>query len=467
MRAELVLAALFDKNSLAPYLMSGLAGALTGMGLDACTLLQHGLPPYVPDLLLRAFGAWDTTLWAAGFTAAALPVTAWALRAWWRANMQLLGGAAGVIQQHLQQEQQQQNAAVQHQDSSSSSSHWVAAGVTVLRGLCLASAANSFITLLYRKGASTAAAAITGGSALAAAAVAVASIVLLQQHSNSSSSPSSSSSSHSQPVLLPLLAAEAAWVAAMLGVSPLVSAAAAVVLAGSLFLLHQGAVSPALQQYRAAAGDTVEVHVGLKLAGTRPLFDSTISEEPIRLQVSRVPQETLQLWEAAASADLSSRHNQQGDAAGDGSSSSTAAAGSDSEAPIVTASLADVQRDIQGWVARPMARWEALRPFIAHASNGLYLGETLSVPLYNPKVVGYWNPNFTWWQPSAEVLDKFKGNMPEVGDVFWYPVADGAAVPTRVNAVGRDYVELDANYGVTDTALELQVQLVRLLKQAQ
>jgi hypothetical protein len=54
--------------------------------------------------------------------------------------------------------------------------------------------------------------------------------------------------------------------------------------------------------------------------------------------------------------------------------------------------------------------------------------------------------------------------MPGVGDVFWYPVADGAAVPTRVNAVGQDYVELDANWGVTDTELELQVQLVRLQK---
>lgn len=31
LRAELLLAALFDKNRLAPYFMSGLAGALTGM----------------------------------------------------------------------------------------------------------------------------------------------------------------------------------------------------------------------------------------------------------------------------------------------------------------------------------------------------------------------------------------------------------------------------------------------------
>jgi hypothetical protein len=219
------------------------------------------------------------------------------------------------------------------------------------------------------------------------------------------------------------------------------------------------------------------VHVGLKLAGTRPVFDSTYSEQPIRVEVGRVPDEVLQLWEAA-SVDLSSvmqssqAQQQQGADSSSGSSSGGSSGGGGGEAgsaageqqPMLSESLGEVQRDIKGWMDNPSARWDCLRPFVAAASDGLFLGDTVSVPLFNPKVVGFWSPRFTWWQPIAEVVDKFQGNMPGVGDVFWYPVADGAAVPTRVNAVGQDYVELDANWGVTDSELELQVQLVRLQK---
>jgi FKBP-type peptidyl-prolyl cis-trans isomerase 2 len=55
--------------------------------------------------------------------------------------------------------------------------------------------------------------------------------------------------------------------------------------------------------------------------------------------------------------------------------------------------------------------------------------------------------------------------MPAPGDVFLYPVADGAFVPTRVAAIGEQYVELDANYGVTGAPLQLEVRLVGLQKQ--
>jgi FKBP-type peptidyl-prolyl cis-trans isomerase 2 len=55
--------------------------------------------------------------------------------------------------------------------------------------------------------------------------------------------------------------------------------------------------------------------------------------------------------------------------------------------------------------------------------------------------------------------------VPAPGDVFLYPVADGAYVPTRVAAIGEQYVELDANYGVTGAQLQLEVRLVALQKQ--
>jgi hypothetical protein len=55
--------------------------------------------------------------------------------------------------------------------------------------------------------------------------------------------------------------------------------------------------------------------------------------------------------------------------------------------------------------------------------------------------------------------------VPAPGDVFLYPVAEGAFVPTRVAAIGEKYVELDANYGVTGAPLQLEVRLVGLQKQ--
>lgn len=55
--------------------------------------------------------------------------------------------------------------------------------------------------------------------------------------------------------------------------------------------------------------------------------------------------------------------------------------------------------------------------------------------------------------------------MPAPGDVFLYPVSEGAYVPTRVAAIGEKYVELDANYGVTGAGLQLEVTLVALQKQ--
>ncbi|WIA15270.1 hypothetical protein OEZ85_001941 [Tetradesmus obliquus] len=118
-----------------------------------------------------------------------------------------------------------------------------------------------------------------------------------------------------------------------------------------------------------------------------------------------------------------------------------------------------------GWLGTPAARWEPLLPFVADAACGMFVGETRSVQLLNPKAGGYWNPSFSWWQPTADVMAKFRGQMPAPGDVFLYPVSEGAYVPTRVAAIGEKYVELDANYGVTGAGLQLEVTLVALQKQ--
>eukprot|EP00879_Flechtneria_rotunda_P028403 GHRR01030510.1.p3 GENE.GHRR01030510.1~~GHRR01030510.1.p3 ORF type:complete len:117 (-),score=32.24 GHRR01030510.1:489-839(-) len=116
-------------------------------------------------------------------------------------------------------------------------------------------------------------------------------------------------------------------------------------------------------------------------------------------------------------------------------------------------------------MSKPATRWEVLQPLIADAAAGMYLGESKTVTIFNPSGSGYWNPKFTWWQPTTDVVQKFRGQMPNVGDVFWYPVAERASVPTRVAMICEEFTELDANYGITDTQLQLEIKLVRLHKQ--
>jgi hypothetical protein len=97
----------------------------------------------------------------------------------------------------------------------------------------------------------------------------------------------------------------------------------------------------------------------------------------------------------------------------------------------------------------------------------MVLGERRTLPLpANAPGLGYWNPALTWWQPTADVAAKFGGRSPGVGEVFWFPLPNGAALPTRVAAVGPAYVELDANEGLLSAPLLLEVHLVALHKAA-
>ncbi|WIA35472.1 hypothetical protein OEZ86_003907 [Tetradesmus obliquus] len=351
LQLELAAAAAVDRHArFGPLVASGLAGVAAGMGIDAFTLLQYGLPGYFQDLLLAAFGAWDTTLWAVALTAAALPVTAWAVRCWWAASMQLLGGEGGAVQQMQQMIEQQD-----------------------------------------------------------------------QQASSSSSSSSNSGGS--------------AWVAGV---------------------------------YQAVAGDRFQAHISLKLSGSAVAFDTTISAEPVSLVAAQRSSEHAQNWKQLGSDDFWEKLAAQQDAdappaaaAGEaGAATPTAAA-----AAAATAQLRSIAQGVKGWLGTPAARWEPLLPFVADAACGMFVGETRSVQLLNPKAGGYWNPSFSWWQPTADVMAKFRGQMPAPGDVFLYPVSEGAYVPTRVAAIGEKYVELDANYGVTGAALQLEVTLVALQKQ--
>eukprot|EP00879_Flechtneria_rotunda_P007954 GHRR01008333.1.p1 GENE.GHRR01008333.1~~GHRR01008333.1.p1 ORF type:complete len:212 (+),score=81.80 GHRR01008333.1:308-943(+) len=108
LQAELLSAAYIDKhNPMGPAVISVLAGSAAAMGLDAFTLLSsYGLPPNIQDMLLAAFGAWDTTVYWVAALLLSVPLTAWAVRAWWATNMQLL---SSPVAQLLQQITQQRN----------------------------------------------------------------------------------------------------------------------------------------------------------------------------------------------------------------------------------------------------------------------------------------------------------------------------------------------------------------------
>uniref|UniRef100_A0A383W2B1 Uncharacterized protein n=1 Tax=Tetradesmus obliquus TaxID=3088 RepID=A0A383W2B1_TETOB len=463
LRLELAAAAAVDRHArYGPLVASGLAGVAAGMGIDAFTLLQYGLPGYFQDLLLAAFGAWDTTLWAVALTAAALPVTAWAVRCWWAASMQLLGGEGGAVQQVQQMiEQQDQQASSSSSSSNSGGSAWVAGVVGIARALLISSAVGSFSSALSSSSSSVVTAVVAALSGVVAAAAAAAPVALQLVHwSSSKRSPSN------QAVAVQLLVLEAAWTAAMVGVAPLLNFAAAAGIAATLLSLHKQVVAPRLLQYQAAAGDRFQAHISLKLSGSAVAFDTTISAEPVSLVAAQRSSEHAQNWKQLGSDDFWEKLAAQQDAdAPPAAAAGEAGAATPTAAAAATAQLRSIAQGVKGWLGTPAARWEPLLPFVADAACSMFVGETRSVQLLNPKAGGYWNPSFSWWQPTADVMAKFRGQMPAPGDVFLYPVSEGAYVPTRVAAIGEKYVELDANYGVTGAALQLEVTLVALQKQ--
>ncbi|KAF6264177.1 hypothetical protein COO60DRAFT_1486295 [Scenedesmus sp. NREL 46B-D3] len=282
-------------------------------------------------------------------------------------------------------------------------------------------------------------------------------------HSSSSSSSSCSQHSPSSPtVAVQLLVLEAAWATALVGVTPLLNLAAAAGIAVTLLSLHRQVVAPRLLQYQAASGDRFQAHISLKLQGSAAAFDTTISAEPVALVAAQRSNEHAQNWKQLGSDAFWEKLATQQDAA---QAAADAAAAGEEGASTAAAPLRGIAQGLRGWMGTPAARWEPLLPFVEDAACGMFVGETRTLEVYNPKAGGYWNPSYSWWQPTADVLAKFKGQVPAPGDVFLYPVADGAFVPTRVAAIGEQYVELDANYGVAGAQLQLEVRLVGLQKQ--
>eukprot|EP00798_Chlamydomonas_sp_ICE-L_P003508 gene3508-13579_t len=98
---------------------------------------------------------------------------------------------------------------------------------------------------------------------------------------------------------------------------------------------------------------------------------------------------------------------------------------------------------------------------------GKFIGETGMLMVYNVPLHqgGYAAPSLTWWQPIEEFEEKFKGSMPTEGNTFWYPLGvDGGMAPVRVNAVARDFIELDGNCNVENKPMRVYVEVVGVQK---
>ncbi|KAL6748662.1 hypothetical protein V8C86DRAFT_2442831 [Haematococcus lacustris] len=135
-------------------------------------------------------------------------------------------------------------------------------------------------------------------------------------------------------------------------------------------------------------------------------------------------------------------------------------------------------------------RFKRLAAVLDEMVEGALQGEVVETLINNPppEKGGFFNPDLLWWQSLEDVMKKFRGEMPELGAVFLYPILDprdrrpavGPAaglqpsgeqgrkrfwVPVQVTAIGKDFVELDGNYALSDQPVTLSVEVVGLQKQ--
>ena len=253
------------------------------------------------------------------------------------------------------------------------------------------------------------------------------------------------------------------------------TAAAAGAGAVALQLLHRWAVAPGFAGCKAEAEDEVEVGVRLYLAGQGVIVDTTESSGPVQLVVG-ASHESHQ--ETSGS---SNRDGGEGDRAAGEEQNPTAAssvAGETPAAATTTEAAAAAEgatgdqklgvRQVMAIAAAgrgsPEGRWAGLIPDLAAAVEGCSLGEEREFTVVNVDGLRYYNPSYCWWQELEDVQRKFKGRVPEAGEVFKYAVAEGCWLDTQVKAVGSRHVEFDANYGLEGQPLVVKVKVLKLHK---
>lgn len=278
-------------------------------------------------------------------------------------------------------------------------------------------------------------------------------------------------------ILAPVLGIEISWLVMSAHAAAAVNAAATLGMGVGLYQLVGAAVKPSLDHVIARAGDRVDVHIRARLRDMSTHFYSSHDSHPLELSVGHSYSTTSS---ASAAGQPAGTH---GTAAAGGSDSSTlhqkgvaggaGAGGRSGEAVALDETndqeLADLVNDIVSLQLQQApkdldSRWSSFLPALSDALQGMYVGETRQVTCFNPRVGGYFDPSFCWWQPKEDVLKKFGGRTPECGDVFFYPVRDDCWLQAQVSTVGERFVEVDANYGVAGQDVVLDVQLVKLIK---
>jgi hypothetical protein len=187
----------------------------------------------------------------------------------------------------------------------------------------------------------------------------------------------------------------------------------------------------------AATGATILAHVALRLPNGAVVADTRDSGRPLAL---RVP--------SPSDAPSSSS-----------SAAAPVAAASASTLPVASSPAAAAQAaDI---AARKPARSlaDVFGPDLAAAASGAFVSERRTLRVHNPAAGGFYDPDLCWLQPRQDYVDKF-GRQPAAGAVFWYEPRPGAWLQTLVSSAGPLFVELDANYGLSDCQLVLEMEVV-------
>lgn len=415
----------------------------TGLGANPVVLLTRGMSQGLGSLLDTLIGYQDTWVQiAVALAATALPF-GWALRSWWEAQMSAALPAA---------------------------QHFCRAASTATAVACLLTASRLGLLYLCYEGLAGAAA----GAGVGAAAAALLSFALSYAPlALPGASAQLAQSKASTVALLCGAAAEVSWlgVASRIGGWPLTYAFAAMH-AAALVAIWNLVLPARLLRHKVQAGDRVKVHVRASLQNGAVFADTQRQGCPLEVVAA-----SIRKGEGGGGGGSEVEHQAAGgDAAAPGDSSSreaattSAAAAGAGEAESSSGGAGGgvySQQQQELAAGRRFRGVEAFQAAIAACAPGLFVGEHRSISIDNPPAGGFYDPQLCWWQPREDFVSKFR-RQPVAGQVFWYPIADGAPswVPTQVVNVGPQFVQLDANFGLTGREMQLGVRVAGVLERA-
>ncbi|GAX78293.1 hypothetical protein CEUSTIGMA_g5735.t1 [Chlamydomonas eustigma] len=297
------------------------------------------------------------------------------------------------------------------------------------------------------------------------------------------------------PMLLPLLAADVAAVLCAAsssslaitaeGVGVTALAAGAALSAALAVIINQKAYQQRMVTWMAVKGDEVEVHVTVKNE-SGVLIDTSVGKQPLKLVIGQAHSTLIDLQ--ASSVESGSVGNQlekteyeeMAGSMSDGQEGVEESSREGSSSSDVSETLFNSTRreQLDGAGVGPMS-WQAAQgnnrfrsslfaSLLDQVIPEMVVGERRSVAFHNPmpEEGGFFSPDLVWWQDIEDVEEKFKGEYPLPGEVFWFPLGPGKDenwAPVRVNAINEEFVELDGNVSIEDEEVIVEVELIRLV----